>query len=60
DIPLVVLAASEMDRYLLKEFKIATDCFVLKPLTLESYLGAVRCFPHLGLSIVSTAAAGGE
>jgi CheY-like chemotaxis protein len=52
NIPVVVLAASPHDRALLKDFDIPTDCFVVKPLTLDRYLEAVLCFPHLGLSIV--------
>jgi chemotaxis family two-component system response regulator Rcp1 len=57
DLPVVVLAASAHDRALLKDIDIPTDCFVVKPLTLERFLEAVRCFEHLGLSIVSLASA---
>jgi two-component system, chemotaxis family, response regulator Rcp1 len=51
-IPVVVLAASPHDHALVKGFEIPANCFVVKPLTLERYLEAVLCFPHLGLSIV--------
>lgn len=54
-IPVVILAASVHDRQYLKEFDIPTDCFVVKPLTLERYMEAVRCFPDLGLTIVKIA-----
>ena len=57
DIPVVVLLASVNDKLMLKDFKIEADCLILKPLTLESYLNAVRCFPQIGLSIVKIAVA---
>jgi Response regulator containing a CheY-like receiver domain and a GGDEF domain len=57
DIPLVVLTSSKLDHNMLKQFRIAADCFIMKPLTLESYLQAVKCFPHLGVSIVNLGSA---
>jgi chemotaxis family two-component system response regulator Rcp1 len=56
-IPVVVLAASQHDRALLRDYQVSADCFVLKPLSLERFLEAVRCFPNLGLSIVKIASA---
>jgi two-component system, chemotaxis family, response regulator Rcp1 len=56
-IPVVVLAASPHDRALLHDYNVPADCFVVKPLSLERFLEAVRCFPHLGLSIVKIASA---
>jgi CheY-like chemotaxis protein len=55
DIPVVVLTETRMDRELLKRYRIPNDCLIRKPLTLESYLDAVRCFPQFGLSIVRVA-----
>jgi two-component system, chemotaxis family, response regulator Rcp1 len=52
NIPVVVLTASAMDKGMLEHFNISADCLIMKPLTLESYLNAVRCFPQIGLSIV--------
>ncbi|HYI94173.1 MAG TPA: response regulator [Bryobacteraceae bacterium] len=52
DIPVAILTASVMDERMLKHFDISADCCIQKPLTLESYLNAVRCFPQMGLSIV--------
>ena len=57
NIPIVVLTSSRMDQEILKRYKIPSDCYIVKPLTLERYLEAVRCFPHLGLSIVRLATA---
>ena len=54
-VPVVILTASRMDQELLKRYRIPTDCFILKPLTLERYLDAIRCFPQFGLCIVRVA-----
>jgi CheY-like chemotaxis protein len=56
-IPLVILTASHLDEEFLKRYDIPSDCFIMKPLTLERYLEAIKCFPHLGLSIVRVATA---
>jgi CheY-like chemotaxis protein len=57
DIPVVILTSSKHDRHMLQRHKIPTDCYIVKPLTVERYLEAVRCFPHLGVSIVRIASA---
>jgi CheY-like chemotaxis protein len=57
DLPVVLLTASPIDERVLTEYNVAVDCAVLKPLSLERYLEAIRCFPQLGLSIVKIAAA---
>ena len=57
ELPVVVMAASMMDEYMLRDLNITPDCFILKPLTLERYLDAIRCFPQLALSIVKIAGA---
>jgi CheY-like chemotaxis protein len=57
DLPVVILTASAIDERLLEEYNVAVDCAVLKPLTLERYLEAIRCFPNLGISIVKIATA---
>jgi CheY-like chemotaxis protein len=54
-IPIVILTSTKTDREALKKHNIPTDCWIMKPLTLERYLEAVRCFPHLGVSIVKLA-----
>ena len=56
-LPVVILAASRVDSRMLEEFNIDLDCAIIKPLTLERYLEAIRCFPNLGLSIVNIATA---
>lgn len=53
DIPVVILTSSRMDQEILKKYKLPIDCYVMKPLTLERFLDAVKCFPQFGLSIVS-------
>ena len=55
--PVVILTGSPSDSDLLRRFKISTDCIIPKPLTLERYLEAIRCFPQFGLSIVRVAEA---
>ena len=55
NLPVVILTSTRMDQQLLKRYRIPADCFILKPLTLESYLDAIRCFPQFGLSIVRVA-----
>lgn len=57
NLPVVVLAASAMDATMLKDLNVEPDCFVVKPLTVERYLEAIRCFPQLALSIVKIATA---
>lgn len=56
-LPVVILAASRVDSRMLEQFNIDLDCAIIKPLTLERYLEAIRCFPNLGLSIVNIATA---
>ena len=56
-IPVMLLGASQHDLALLGDFQFPADCFVVKPLSLERFLEAVRCFSHLGLSIVKIAGA---
>jgi len=57
NIPVVLLTASTVDRRLLETYGVDADCYILKPLTLERYLDAVRCFPQIGLCIVKIASA---
>ncbi|HYO82690.1 MAG TPA: response regulator, partial [Bryobacteraceae bacterium] len=57
ELPVVILASTRLDEKLLRRYNISTDCFILKPLTLERYLDAIRCFPQFGLSIVRVAEA---
>ncbi|MGH9628317.1 MAG: response regulator [Bryobacteraceae bacterium] len=54
DIPVVILTASALDQQVLRQNDVVADCYVVKPLTADRYLEAIRCFPHLGLSIIST------
>ena len=56
-IPVVILAATKLDAEMLKRYKIPTDCMVLKPLTVERFLEAVKCFPDMGITIVKIASA---
>jgi len=55
NLPVVIMTSSHLDVEMLKRYNLPTDCYILKPLTLERYLEAIRCFPHLGLSIVKIA-----
>lgn len=57
EMPVVILTASEMDQKILRSLKVEADCCILKPLTLERYLDAVRCFPNIGVSLVKIATA---
>jgi two-component system, chemotaxis family, response regulator Rcp1 len=56
-IPLVILAATRLDADMLKRYNVSTECMVLKPLTVERFLEAVKCFPDLGITIVRIASA---
>ena len=51
-LPVVILTSSKLDNEMLTRYNVPTDCFIQKPLTLERYLDAVRCFPQFGVSIV--------
>jgi two-component system, chemotaxis family, response regulator Rcp1 len=57
DLPVVVMASSAMDQHMLADLGVIPDCFILKPLTVDRYLDAIRCFPQLGLRIVKIATA---
>ena len=57
DLPVVVMAATQLDKNMLAYLKVTPDCFILKPLTIERYLDAIRCFPQLALRIVKIAGA---
>jgi precorrin-4 methylase len=52
DIPVVVLMVSEFDKEMLASYGVPASCFVTKPLTLDKYLDALRCYSQFGLSIV--------
>jgi CheY-like chemotaxis protein len=52
-IPVVVLVTSETDEALIKRYGLPAQCFITKPLSVEKYLEAVRCFSHFGVSIVT-------
>lgn len=52
DLPVAILTSSHLDQQILKRYRVPVDCYILKPLTLERYLDAVRCFPQFGVSIV--------
>jgi CheY-like chemotaxis protein len=56
-LPIVVMTASKLDERMMHSLGVQADCCILKPLTLERFLEAVRCFPNLGLSIVKIASA---
>jgi hypothetical protein len=53
----VILAATRLDGDMLKRYNVSADCMVLKPLTVERFIEAVRCFPDLGITIVRIASA---
>ena len=57
DLPVVVLTTSPLDKDLMASYGVPVDCIILKPLTIERYLDAVRCFPSIGLSLVLVAKA---
>jgi two-component system, chemotaxis family, response regulator Rcp1 len=56
-LPIVLMTASKIDEQMVRSLDVEADCCILKPLTLERFLDAVRCFPNLGLSIVKIATA---
>jgi CheY-like chemotaxis protein len=52
-IPVAVLTASKTDAEIVKRFGLPTKCYIVKPLEIEAYLGAVRCFDQFSITIVS-------
>jgi chemotaxis family two-component system response regulator Rcp1 len=52
-IPVAVLTASRTDTEIVKRFGLPTKCYIVKPLEIEAYLGAVRCFDEFSITIVS-------
>jgi CheY-like chemotaxis protein len=53
NIPVAVLTASKTDTEIVKRFALPTKCYLVKPLEIEAYLGAVRCFEQFSITIVS-------
>ena len=51
-IPVAVLTASKTDTELVKRFGLPTKCYLVKPLEIEAYLSAVRCFEEFSITIV--------
>jgi chemotaxis family two-component system response regulator Rcp1 len=45
-IPVIVLSSSEAERDLLQSYRLAANCFVTKPVDLESFFSAVRAIEH--------------
>lgn len=56
NLPVAVLIAATSDEKLLGKLNPSTECCIVKPMTLEGFLDAVRCFPGIGLSLVKIAA----
>ena len=52
-IPVAVLTASKTDTEIVKRFGLPIKCYIVKPLEIEAYLGAVRCFDQFSITIVS-------
>lgn len=52
-IPVAVLTASKTDTEIVKRFGLPTKCYIVKPLEIEAFLGAVRCFDQFSITIVS-------
>lgn len=52
-IPVAVLTASKTDTEIVKRFGLPTKCYIVKPLEIEAYLGAVRCFDQFSITIVT-------
>jgi CheY-like chemotaxis protein len=57
DLPVVVLTSSPLDKDMMSSYGVPADCIIMKPLTIERYLEAIRCFPSIGLSLVKVAKA---
>jgi CheY-like chemotaxis protein len=57
DLPVVVLTSSPLDKDMMAGYGVPADCIILKPLSIERYLEAIRCFPSIGLSLVKVAKA---
>lgn len=53
EIPIVVLTTSRLHQEMIARFNLPVECYITKPLTIDRYLDAIKCFPHLGMSIVT-------
>jgi CheY-like chemotaxis protein len=51
-IPVVVLTVTDYDKEMLSSLGLPATCCVVKPLTVEKYLDALRCYSQFGLAIV--------
>ena len=56
-IPVAILTSSRVEQRVLKTYKLPAACFLTKPLDVDRYLDAVRCFAQFGLTIVALASA---
>jgi chemotaxis family two-component system response regulator Rcp1 len=52
-IPIVVLTSSRLHQEMIAQHNLPVECYITKPLTIDRYLDAIKCFPHLGMSIVT-------
>jgi CheY-like chemotaxis protein len=52
-IPVVVLTTSRLHQEIISQCNLPIECYITKPLTMDRYLDAIKCFPHLGMSIVT-------
>lgn len=55
--PVAVLTSTPIEQRVLKTYNLPADCYLTKPLEVERYLDAVRCFKQFGLAIVALATA---
>lgn len=56
-IPVAILTSSRVEQRILKTYNLPANCFLTKPLDVDRYLDAVRCFAQFGLTIVALASA---
>ncbi len=51
-IPVVVLTTSEDDAHVLKSYDLHANCYLTKPVVLDSFLSMVKSFDNFWLSVV--------
>ena len=52
-IPLVILTASVSEQWLVEKHGVPIDCYMVKPMTVERLIGAIKCYRKLRLCIVA-------
>ena len=53
DVPIVILTASANEQFLVEKHGIPVHCYMVKPMTIERLIAAIKCYGQLRLCIVA-------